>query len=211
MINSIKCVCILLLLCGCTLPPASSNLFVDVPIQESIPISCKTCTLFLFPENNVYAYYSTNDIIKMKKSFMLLGDLIGKRNCALWYYEDNDKRRVSRSVSIIDTLNSLKSPYGKLKYKLGPTIVFLNFNPKMIATKNDNYYTAIEFNGEKADTVVRFMNDLTQLIRDESMGPGVLENNQLLIMCRNVIEKMHVQVKITLLNNFIEATIDNYN
>lgn len=208
MLNIARHMCILLLLFGCTTPPNSSNLFVDATIQDTIPITCKSCALFLFPENDVDSYYTRGDIERIKKSFILLGDLIGKTNCAVWYHEKDDKKRISRSITMIDTINSFKTSYGKLIYKLGPTIVFMNFNPKMVTTRNGNYYTAIEFNNEKPDVIIRFMNDLTQMIREEKMGPAVLENEQLSIMCRRVMDNMHVQLKFVLLKNFIELTVD---
>ena len=189
---------------SCTYTRPNSNIFEPLTSGEPIPKGFSTYTLFLVPSYYLKKNYTEKQWNDLLVAFKTLGSSIGKQNIAIWFFNADKKTpNIERSRSIIDKINfsDTKNQHDKLSYEMAPIIVFMNYNPELEPTDSSQFYTALQLNGKDPKMIIKFMDELTQLIRNEKINFGTLERKQMVIGFDELLSKVNLGDVINIFTN----------
>ena len=192
-------------LTSCTYTRPSSNIFEPTITDAPIPKGYETYTLFLVPSYSLKHAYSEEQWRDLLLAFKSLGNSIGKQNAAIWFFNaDRKTPSIERARSIVDQINrsDARNQFDQLNYEMAPIIVFMNYNPETESSDGKRFYTAIQLDNKDPKMIIKFMDELTQLIRNDNVHFGTLENKQMILKFYEILSTIK---EVTIGNNLLKV------
>nr|WP_321465475.1 hypothetical protein [uncultured Desulfobulbus sp.] len=191
---------IILLNCvSCTDQINNSNILYKLEDNQKIENKFNSYTFLLIPDPEMVKFYKNNpdEFKNLTDAACNLGRSIGKDNLFVIFVNNENLPDFLRSQNIVDIFNKNKRFFQKeINYNKSPIVIFSNYNPELNDSTSVKYHSGIQFNTNDTKVVINYLTELSRLIRNDKIFPGLLESDEGINEFHQLLKRLNLTLNL---------------